>query len=238
MAIGWVLPEVAPAASVTRTYFASFSADLKIADIGASSAVSVATAEVGDTFEYTLTVDNEIGPDIADAVTVEFPLPAGVTLKSQSGTGTYDPQTGRWAAGDVALKGAASITLTVEATGVGTQTAQVLYASPKLAIDMTPVDATSTETNVVEVSDRFDASQSQIAATPTTLAADGQRIDDYRVDVWGDWRPDDSWRSDGHHRKHTRHAERGARQRRRNLHRDAVVHGLRQRDRFGHCRRR
>ncbi|KIP52854.1 hypothetical protein SD72_06570 [Leucobacter komagatae] len=185
MAIGWVLPEVAPAASVTRTYFASFSADLKIADIGASSAVSVATAEVGDTFEYTLTVDNEIGPDIADAVTVEFPLPAGVTLKSQSGTGTYDPQTGRWAAGDIALKGAASITLTVEATGVGTQTAQILYASPKLAIDMTPVDATSTETNVVEVSDRFDASQSQIAATPTTLAADGQAESTITVSTFG-----------------------------------------------------
>jgi uncharacterized repeat protein (TIGR01451 family) len=71
----------------------------------------------GDPVTFTLTVTNE-GPQSAD-VTVTNVLSAGLTYVSDSGAGAYDPSTGVWTVGTLAVDVQASLTITVTATGAG-----------------------------------------------------------------------------------------------------------------------
>ncbi|WP_130452425.1 invasin domain 3-containing protein, partial [Leucobacter luti] len=184
MAIGWVV-NVPAGESVTRTFFATFSPELKFADISADAAVSKNTVSVGESFDYTLSVANNGGPATADGVTVDFPLPAGVTLKSQSGTGSYDAATGAWSVGDVPFGQDAKITLTVDAQSVGLKQAQILRAEPLVALDITPFDPATAQVLDVTVADAIDASNSTIAAVPTSVEADGVAASTVTVTTFG-----------------------------------------------------
>ena len=71
------------------------------ADIAVSKAVSPGTAFLGDEVTFVVGVDN-LGPDLAEGVTVSDLLPAGLTFVSaQPSVGSYDAATGTWTIGDL-----------------------------------------------------------------------------------------------------------------------------------------
>src|SRR4029078_7027714 len=70
------------------------------ADIVVSKAAAAAQVVLGDQVTFVVTVDN-LGPDLAEAVTVSDLLPVGLTLLSaQPSVGTYDASSGIWTIGD------------------------------------------------------------------------------------------------------------------------------------------
>jgi len=70
------------------------------ADIVVSKVATPIQAVPGDHVTFVVTVDN-LGPDLAEAVTVSDLLPAGLTLLSaQPSVGTYDATSGIWTIGD------------------------------------------------------------------------------------------------------------------------------------------
>ncbi|MGB2984152.1 MAG: hypothetical protein WBC63_09910, partial [Candidatus Bipolaricaulia bacterium] len=89
-------------------------------DLATSKVVSDDNPQVGDTAAYTITVTN-LGPEDATFVEVEDVLPAGVTYASYSATvGAYDPGTGVWTVGDLAIGQVETLTLNVSIdTGTG-----------------------------------------------------------------------------------------------------------------------
>lgn len=102
-------PDPAPgnnSASATSSLF-------PVADIAVEKHVSTPAAIVGDTVTYTVVVTNK-GPSDATAVTVRDVLSPALTLGSAvPDTGTYDPGSGTWAIGDMALGAVATLTSTV-----------------------------------------------------------------------------------------------------------------------------
>jgi choice-of-anchor A domain-containing protein/uncharacterized repeat protein (TIGR01451 family) len=80
------------------------------ADLAISSFVSDPTPNVGETGFFTVTVDN-LGPNTATGVVVKGdPFPAGLTLVSaEPSQGTYDPATGLWSVGSVAVSQEATL---------------------------------------------------------------------------------------------------------------------------------
>ena len=81
------------------------------ADLEVSKTVDNPTPNVGDTVTYTITVTNN-GPDTATNVTVTDILPPQVRLRSSRGAGNYDPATGVWTVGTVAVGTPETLTLT------------------------------------------------------------------------------------------------------------------------------
>ncbi len=90
----------------------SASADLYVGatDLAVTKSVDTATADEGDTVQYTIQVTNA-GPNPATSVVVDDQLPSGVTYVSHSG-GTYDSGTGLWSIGNLAVGASASLTIT------------------------------------------------------------------------------------------------------------------------------
>ena len=73
------------------------------ADLALAKTVSNPTPNVGDSITFTITLTNN-GPDTATNVTVNDLLPAGLTFVSGTPSeGTYDPTTGIWTVGTVAV---------------------------------------------------------------------------------------------------------------------------------------
>ena len=81
------------------------------ADLQVSKTVDNPTPNVGDTVTYTITVTNN-GPDTATNVTVQDILPPEVILSSSRGAGSYDPVTGIWTVGTVAVGTPQTLVLT------------------------------------------------------------------------------------------------------------------------------
>lgn len=79
-------------------------------DVGVNISVDDATPAEGDTLRFTLTATNA-GPDGASAVTIEAPLPAGLTFDGAVGTGSYDIDTGLWTLGSVPASTGTFLTL-------------------------------------------------------------------------------------------------------------------------------
>ena len=73
---------------------------------------------VGDTVAIAITVVNH-GPGAATGVEVTDVLPAGFTYVSSAPAGVYDPVTGVWTVGALALDGQAQLTITATATSPG-----------------------------------------------------------------------------------------------------------------------
>ncbi len=73
------------------------------ADLGLTKTVDDSTPNVGDTITYTITLTNS-GPDEATGVQALDPLSAGLSFVSDTTSqGTYDPSTGLWSVGMVAV---------------------------------------------------------------------------------------------------------------------------------------
>ncbi|MEM7669968.1 MAG: malectin domain-containing carbohydrate-binding protein, partial [Pseudomonadota bacterium] len=83
------------------------------ADLALTKTVSDQTPAFGDTVTFTLTVDHEGGLD-ATGIEVQDLLSEGFTYVSDNAGGSYDPETGLWAVGDIAE--GASATLEITAT--------------------------------------------------------------------------------------------------------------------------
>ncbi len=83
----------------------------QIANLSLSKTVSQATPRVGSVIDFVLTVNNA-GPDAATGVRVNDLLPPGLTLTGvASSAGNYDPATGVWHVGRVAVGVPAVLTL-------------------------------------------------------------------------------------------------------------------------------
>ncbi|WP_435018600.1 SdrD B-like domain-containing protein [Tundrisphaera sp. TA3] len=79
-------------------------------DLAVASVLSDATPNVGDTITLRVTVTNA-GDDPATNVAIANSLPAGLTLATAQGPGTYDLATGTWAVGTIAPGGEATLVL-------------------------------------------------------------------------------------------------------------------------------
>ena len=86
---------------------------LSSADLSVTKTVDVSIPDVGTDVVFTIIVTNA-GPSTATGVVVTDRLPSGFTYVSHNGIGTYDPATGVWSVGTLAV--GASQTLTITAT--------------------------------------------------------------------------------------------------------------------------
>ena len=108
------------------------------ADLSLDKSVDSATALIGDTITFTLTLTNS-GPDTATNVTVTDQLPSGFAYLSDSGGGSYDTVTGIWTVGSLDSGSSTVLTIiaTVNATRAYTNVAEVT-ASDQLDPDSWP----------------------------------------------------------------------------------------------------
>jgi uncharacterized repeat protein (TIGR01451 family) len=115
------------------------------ADIAVTKTVSNANPVIGDDDVYTITAHNN-GPLAATGVTVTDVLPDGLVFVSSSASqGAYDPASGIWTVGSIAVGGSATLHITVKlaATGVITNTAT---KSGETQIDPNPANDSSSVT--------------------------------------------------------------------------------------------
>lgn len=117
----------------------------RAADLELVKTVDTTTPAVGQNITYTLTLTNQ-GPDTAGGITVNDPLPSGLTYVSDNSGGTYDPATGNWT---VNFLGSGQnrqlqITARVNPTGDYANTAQIT-ASDVPDIDSQPNNNVPTE---------------------------------------------------------------------------------------------
>jgi uncharacterized repeat protein (TIGR01451 family) len=116
------------------------------ADLAVSSSVTPATLKpaLGTPVTITVQVDNG-GPNRARQVMVFDGLPNGLTYVSDDSNGAYDPNTGLWTIGQLAVNG--TVTLHIKATVTGTgeiqNTAQIAFSRP---LDPNPLNDISTLT--------------------------------------------------------------------------------------------
>lgn len=112
-------PDSTPGNGVTsEDDYAFASVNPTVADLGVTKVVDVLHPNVGDDVTYTIVATN-YGPSDATGVKVTDVLPAGITYKSSTPPGAYDPATHTcvWTIGD--LGNGASTTLTLVATVAG-----------------------------------------------------------------------------------------------------------------------
>ena len=118
----------------------SISADSPIIDLELTKDVDPSEVEVGDETTFTITVVNQ-GPDDATGVEVTDTLPAGLTYVSDNAGGAYEPTTGVWTIGDLAVGASVSMefNVTVDEAGSFTNEAEVTAANEPDS-DSTPGD--------------------------------------------------------------------------------------------------
>ncbi|MHB9859887.1 isopeptide-forming domain-containing fimbrial protein [Streptomyces sp. YIM S03343] len=89
------------------------------ADLTVTKAADTTTVTVGQTVTYRIAVHNT-GPNDATGVTVTDQLPDGLAFLSADATsGGYDPATGQWSVGDLAVGATATLVLRAKATKAG-----------------------------------------------------------------------------------------------------------------------
>ncbi len=92
------------------------------ADLALAKTVSDPTPNVGDTITYTVTLSDN-GPDAATNARVTDLLPAGLTFVSDTPSqGTYDPSTGLWTVGTVAVGSPQTLLILAKVVGPSPQT--------------------------------------------------------------------------------------------------------------------
>src|SRR5262249_40304150 len=91
------------------------------ADLAVGKSVSDPTPNMGDTITYTVTVTNN-GPDAATGVTVQDVLSSRVRFRSSRlARGGYDPATGIWTVGTLAVGETQTLTIVVTVTSPNPQ---------------------------------------------------------------------------------------------------------------------
>ncbi|MEZ4914032.1 MAG: DUF11 domain-containing protein [Chitinophagales bacterium] len=89
-----------------------------VIDLELSKEVNTYNVSAGDVITYTITVWNE-GPDNATGVSVYDMLPAGLNFVNSNGD--YDPSTGIWYIGDLAVNGSTSLSIEAEVVSISDQ---------------------------------------------------------------------------------------------------------------------
>ena len=119
-------------------------------DLELDMTASQNVASAGDVVTFTIKVDNK-GSSNASDVTVKDVLPAGLTFASATATiGSYNPATGIWNIGNLAVLESATLTLQATVgnlTAAVTNFAQVQTASPNDDPDSTPGNDFNNTTN-------------------------------------------------------------------------------------------
>ncbi|MEI8306987.1 MAG: DUF11 domain-containing protein, partial [Chloroflexales bacterium] len=94
----------------------------QVADLSVRKTVDNPTPNVGDIVTFTIAVANA-GPSNATGVAISEPLPAGLTFVSDTPSqGSYDPATGVWMIGGIAIGNVVTLDLRVQVSGVGPYT--------------------------------------------------------------------------------------------------------------------
>ena len=111
-----------------------------IIDLELTKSADPSLVSVGDNTTWTIELTNQ-GPDAASGVAVTVFPPSAVTYSSHAGDGDFDPGSGIWTVGDLAV--GASVTLAIETEvdeiGIWTCEAEVTAADQE-DIDSTPGD--------------------------------------------------------------------------------------------------
>jgi uncharacterized repeat protein (TIGR01451 family) len=138
-------------------------------DLGIAKTVDSASAKIGGTLTYTVTVANH-GPSLATGVHADDVLPAGLSFtNATASTGTYDNATGVWTVGTLPVDGQATLTLraAISPTAAGT----IVTNRATVAGDQPdPDSANNTASARTEVAASADLSLTK-AATPTPVDA-------------------------------------------------------------------
>src|SRR5262249_34073126 len=113
------------------------------ADLAVGKSVSNPTPNVGDTITYTITVTNN-GPDPATGVTLQDVLSSRVVFRSaQRAQGDYNPSTGIWEVGALAVGETQTLTITPPVTSPNPQPNTTII-SPADQFDPNPANNTAT----------------------------------------------------------------------------------------------
>jgi uncharacterized repeat protein (TIGR01451 family) len=108
----------------------AITADSPIIDLELTKTVAPAAVQVDEQTTFTISVVNQ-GPDDASGVEVTDTLPAGLTYVSDNAGGAYNPATGVWTIGDLAVGASTSMefVVTVDEAGSFTNEAEVTAAN-------------------------------------------------------------------------------------------------------------
>lgn len=137
-------------------------------DLAITKGVSPANPSVGQNVTFTVTVTNN-GPGAATGVVVSDPLPNGLTYVSDNGGGAYDPNSGLWTVGNLAVSAGASLQIvaTVDTTDQVCNQAEIASVSPLDA------NAANNRSRVCVMAPRSANLQLAMAvSSPTVLAGD------------------------------------------------------------------
>jgi uncharacterized repeat protein (TIGR01451 family) len=106
--------------------------DTPVADLSVEKVADDAKPSIGQVVTYTITISNG-GPADATGIEVDEVLPDGLEyLSSKATQGDYDPETGSWDVGDLAVGDEATLTLKAEVTGKAGSTIDNLAEVSKL----------------------------------------------------------------------------------------------------------
>ena len=138
----------------------------ELVDLALSKSVSDLSPNVGDTIQYILSLSND-GPSTATGVEVTDPLTSGVTFtQATPSRGSYNPNTGVWAVGDVPVGETPTLTLVavVNDTRTETNTAEIT-ATDQPDVDSTPGNNAAGEDDIANVT--FNTQVADLSLTKT-----------------------------------------------------------------------
>ncbi len=114
-------------------------------DLELDVTASAANVNVGDNVTLTFDLDNN-GPSNGSGITVLPTLPTGLVYVSDTGNGSYDPNTGLWTVGNLAASGNTQLQIVVRVEKPGALTASAQVASANEAdADSTPGNGIASE---------------------------------------------------------------------------------------------
>ena len=138
----------------------------ELVDLALTKSASDLSPNVGDTIQFILSLSNE-GPSTATGVEVTDPLSPGVTFQQATPSrGSYNPNTGVWSVGDVAVGETPTLTLVtvVNDTRSDTNTAEIT-ATDQPDADSTPGNNAPGEDDIASVT--FNTKVADLSLTKT-----------------------------------------------------------------------
>jgi uncharacterized repeat protein (TIGR01451 family) len=107
----------------------------RVADLKLAKTIDREKARVGDVVTYTITVSN-VGPDEADAVAAIDQLSAGLSfVDARPQSGTFNPETGQWTIGVLAVDATVTMELDARVTTKGLLTNTATVSSGVVEVD-------------------------------------------------------------------------------------------------------
>ncbi len=140
-------------------------------DLALTKTINNATPNLGEEVAFTIAVSNA-GPSRATGIVVSDNLPTGVSLvTSTPSQGSFNTTTGAWTVGELALNGAATLTLVgrVDTLGSRTNMAQVI-AADQADIDSTPNNNIASEDDQASVEFTVPVADLSLSKTASNMA--------------------------------------------------------------------